>query len=122
MEREKKTFADEDTTEEKAKEEYRKIAERRVRLGLVLAEIGEKNKITVSDEEVGRGVAEQARQFPGQEQQVWEYYRKNPQALAAVRAPIYEEKVVDFVLELAKVDEKKVSREELVKEDDATLD
>lgn len=121
LEREKKTFADENTTEEKARDEYRKIAERRVRLGLVLAEIGEKNKITVSDEEVSRGVVEQARQFPGQEQQVWEYYRKNPQALASVRAPIYEEKVVDFVLELAKVDEKKVTREELFKEDEATL-
>lgn len=123
MEREKKTFADENTTEEKARDEYKKIAERRVRLGLVLAEIGEKNKIAVSDEEVSRAVVEQARQFPGQEQQVWEYYRKNPQALAAVRAPIYEEKVVDFVLELAKVDEKKVSRDELFKEDDeAPLD
>jgi trigger factor len=122
MEREKKTFADENTTEEKARDEYKKIAERRVRLGLVLAEIGEKNKIAVSDEEVSRAVVEQARQFPGQEQQVWEYYRKNPQALAAVRAPIYEEKVVDFVLELAKVDEQKVSREDLYKEDDATLE
>jgi trigger factor len=121
MEREKKTFADENTTEEKARDEYKKIAERRVRLGLVLAEIGEKNKITVSDEEVSRAVVEQARQFPGQEQQVWEYYRKNPQALASVRAPIYEEKVVDFVLELAKVDDKKVSRDELFKEDESTL-
>ena len=121
LEAEKKTFADENTTEEKAREEYRKIAERRVRLGLVLAEIGEKNKITVSDEEISRAVTDQARQFPGQEQRVWEYYRKNPQALASVRAPIYEEKVVDFVLELAKVEEKKVSREELFKEDEATI-
>jgi trigger factor len=121
MEGEKKTFADENTTEEKAQDEYKKIAERRVRLGLVLAEIGEKNKITVSDEEVSRAVVEQARQFPGQEQQVWEYYRKNPQAVGSIRAPIYEEKVVDFVLELAKVDEKKVSREELFKQDEETV-
>lgn len=121
MERENKTFADENTTEEKANDEYKKIAERRVRLGLVLAEIGEKNNITVSDEEVSRAVVEQARQFPGQEQQVWEYYRKNPQALASIRAPLYEEKVVDFVLELAKVDEKKVSRDELFKEDEETV-
>jgi trigger factor len=121
MEGEKKTFADENTTEEKAQDEYKKIAERRVRLGLVLAEIGEKNKITVNDEEVSRAVVEQARQFPGQEQQVWEYYRKNPQALGSIRAPIYEEKVVDFVLELAKVDEKKVSREELFKQDEETV-
>ena len=77
-----RTFADEDTTEEKAKDEYRAIAERRVRLGLVLAEIGEKNNIKVTDEELSRAVMERARQFPGQEQQVWDYYRKNPQALA----------------------------------------
>ena len=73
---EKKTFADEGTTEEKAKAEYRAIAERRVRLGLVLAEIGEKNKIKVTDDELSRAVMEQARQFPGQEQEVWDYYRK----------------------------------------------
>ena len=63
-------------------------------------------------------VVERARQFPGQEQQVWEYYRNNPQALASLRAPIYEEKVVDFLTELTKVTDKKVSREELYKEDD----
>ncbi|MBS0535512.1 MAG: trigger factor [Proteobacteria bacterium] len=115
---ENKTFADENTTEEKAKEEYRAIAERRVRLGLVLAEIGEKNKITVGDEELSRAVAERARQFAGQEQRVWDYYRQNPDALASLRAPIFEEKVVDFLLELANVTEKKVSREELMKEEE----
>jgi trigger factor len=119
MEREKKTFEDEGTTEEKARAEYRAIAERRVRLGLVLAEIGEKNKINVTDEEVSRAVVEQARQFPGQEKQVWEYYQKNPQALGALRAPIFEEKVVDFLLELAQVTDQKVSREELFKDDEA---
>ena len=118
MENEKKTFADENTTEEKAKAEYRAIAERRVRLGLVLAEIGEKNKITVTEEELNRAVMEHVRQFPGQEQRVWDYYRQNPQATAGLRAPIYEEKVVDFVLELADVTEKKVAREELYKEDE----
>ena len=121
MENEKKTFADENTTEEKAKAEYRAIAERRVRLGLVLAEIGEKNKITVSDDELNRAIMENVRQFPGQEQRVWEYYRQNPQAVAGLRAPIYEEKVVDFLLELATVTDKKVSREELFKEDDAAV-
>ncbi len=121
MENEKKTFADEDTTEEKAKAEYRAIAERRVRLGLVLAEIGEKNKITVTEDEMNRAVMERARQFAGQEQRVWDYYRQNPQAVAALRAPIYEEKVVDFLLELAGVTEKKVAREELYKEDDASV-
>ena len=120
MENEKKTFADENTTEEKAKAEYRAIAERRVRLGLVLAEIGEKNTITVTEDEMSRAVMERARQFAGQEQRVWDYYRQNPQAVAALRAPIYEEKVVDYVLELATVTEKKVAREELYKEDEST--
>lgn len=113
-----KTFADEDTTEEKAKEEYRKIADRRVRLGLVLSEIGEKNKITVTDDEVGRAVIERARSMPGREKEVWDYYRNNAQALAQLRAPIYEDKVVDFILELANVTEKKVSREDLYKDDE----
>jgi trigger factor len=115
----KRTFADEGTTEDKAKEEYRGIAERRVRLGLVIAEIGERNNIKVSDEELSRAVMERARQVPGREQEVWEFYRKNPEALAGLRAPIFEDKVVDFVLELAKVNEKTVSREDLYKEDDA---
>jgi trigger factor len=118
LENERKTFADENTTEDKAKSEYQAIAERRVRLGLVLAEIGEKNTITVTDEELNRAVLERVRQFPGQEQQVYEYFRKNPQAVASLRAPIFEEKVVDFLLELANVTEKKVSREELFKEEE----
>ena len=113
-----RTFADEDTTEEEARGEYHKIAERRVRLGLVIAEIGDKNQIKVTDEEVQRAVVERARQFPGQEQQVWEFYRNNPQAVASLRAPIYEEKVVDFLTELANVTEKKVAREELYKDDE----
>ena len=119
LETEGKTFADENTTEEKAKAEYRAIAERRVRLGLVIAEIGEKNNITVTEEELSRAVMERARQFAGQEQRVWDYYRQNPQAVAALRAPIFEEKVVDFLLELAGVTEKKVSRDELYKEDES---
>src|SRR5499427_878624 len=94
-----RTFADEGTTEEKAREEYRAIAERRVRLGLVLAEIGDKNNITVTEEEITRAIVDRARQIPGHEQQVWDYYQKNPQAVAAVRAPIFEDKVVDFVVE-----------------------
>ena len=118
MESSGKTFADEDTTEDAAKEEYRKIADRRVRLGLVLSEIGEKNKITVTDDEVGRAVIERARSMPGREKEVWDYYRSNANALAQLRAPIYEDKVVDFILELANVTEKKVSREDLFKEDD----
>jgi trigger factor len=118
LQQQKRTFADENTTEEKAREEYRSIAERRVRLGLVIAEIGERNNIKVGDEELTRAVMERARQFPGKEQQVWDHFRKNPNAVASLRAPIFEDKVVDFILELAKVTEKKVSREELYKEDD----
>ncbi|OQW60307.1 MAG: trigger factor [Proteobacteria bacterium SG_bin9] len=118
MESLNKTFADENTTEDEAKGEYRKIADRRVRLGLVLSEIGEKNKINVTDDEVGRAVIERARQMPGREKEVWDYYRSNPQALASLRAPIFEDKVVDFILELATVTEKKISRDELYKEDE----
>jgi trigger factor len=114
-----KTFADENTTEEAAKEEYHKIADRRVRLGLVLSEIGERNKITVTDDEVGRAVIERARQMPGREKEVWDFYRNNANALAQLRAPIYEDKVVDFILELANVTEKKVTREDLYKDDEA---
>ncbi len=110
-----RTFADEGTTEEKARAEYRAIAERRVRLGLVLAEIGEKNSIKVTDDELKRAILERARQLPGREQQVWEYYQKNPGAVAAIRAPIFEEKVVDFLVELATVTERRVTREELAK-------
>jgi trigger factor len=118
MESSGKSFADENTTEEAAKEEYRQIADRRVRLGLVLSEIGEKNKITVTDDEVSRAVIERARSMPGREKEVWDYYRNNANALAQLRAPIYEDKVVDFILELAHVTEKKVSREELYKDDE----
>jgi trigger factor len=112
-----RTFEDEGTTEEKARADYRAIAERRVRLGLVIAEIGEKNNITVTEEQLRAAVMEQVRQMPGREQQVWDYYRNNPGALAALRAPLFEDKVVDFVLELADVTDKPVSREELFKED-----
>jgi trigger factor len=118
LESQRKTFADEGTTEEAARAEYHKIAERRVRLGLVIAEIGERNGIKVTDDEISRAIVTRSQQFPGQEQQIWEYYRKNPAALASVRAPIYEEKVVDFLLELVKVTDKTVTVEELFKEED----
>lgn len=118
MESSGKTFADENTTEEAAEAEYRQIADRRVRLGLVLSEIGEKNKITVTDDEVSRAVIERARQMPGREKEIWDYYRNNANALAQIRAPIYEDKVVDFLLELANVTEKRVTREELYKDDE----
>jgi trigger factor len=113
-----RSFTDEGTSEEAAQAEYRKIAERRVRLGLVLSEIGERNAIKVTEEEIRRALVERARQFPGQEQQVWDLYQKTPNAMASLRAPIFEEKVVDFLIELAKVSEKTVPREELYKEDE----
>jgi trigger factor len=112
-----RSFTDEGTTEEAAQAEYRAIAERRVRLGLVIAEIGDKNAIKVADDELSAAVVERARQLPGREQEVWDYYRNNPGALASLRAPIFEDKVVDFLVELAGVTEKKVSREELYKEE-----
>jgi trigger factor len=118
LKRENRTFADEDTTEEKAREEYRGIAGRRVRLGLVIAEIGEKNNIKVTEEQLRAAVMDQVRQFPGQERQIFEYYQKNPDALNALRAPLFEEKVVDFLIELAQVTDKPVSRDELFKEDE----
>lgn len=118
MKQANKTFADEDTTEEDARAEYRKIAERRVRLGLVLAEIGEQAKIQIADDEVTQALIERARQFPGQEKEVWEFYRKNPQALAEIRAPIFEEKVIDHLLGQVKVEDKTVSREELFADDE----
>jgi trigger factor len=113
-----RTFEDEKTTEEKARAEYHDIADRRVRLGLVLAEIGEKNNIRVSDDELSRAIVERVRQYPGREKEVWEFYQKNPNAMASVRAPLYEEKVVDFLVELADVTEKSVTKEELYKDDE----
>lgn len=114
-----KTFADENTTEEAARADYLKIAERRVRLGLVLAEIGDSAKIQISDDEVTQALIERARQYPGQEKQVWEFYRKNPQALAELRAPIFEEKVVDHLIGQMKVEDSKVSRDALFADEDA---
>lgn len=118
MKQASKTFADEDTTEDAARADYRKIAERRVRLGLVLAEIGEQAKVQISDDEVTQALIERARQFPGQEKEVWEFYRKNPQALAEIRAPIFEEKVVDHLLGQVKVEDQTVSRDALYADED----
>jgi trigger factor len=105
-------------SEKKLKEEYRKIAERRVRLGLVLAEIGRANNVGVSDQELNNAIMGEARNYPGQEQQVLEFYRQNPNAAASMRAPIYEEKVCDLIFDTAKVKDKPITKEELLKEDD----
>ena len=112
--------ADEAGKDEAAiKAEYKDIAERRVRLGLVLAEVGSKNNITVTQDEINRAMAEEARRFPGQERHVIEYYRNNPGAIDGLRAPIYEEKVIDFILELAQVSERAVPLKELLAADAA---
>lgn len=117
-----KSFADEGTTEEAARADYRRIAERRVRLGLVLAQIGEKADIKLTDEEVNQALVERVRQYPGQEKQVWEFYQKNPQALAEIRAPLFEEKVVDHVLSQVKVVDEPVSKDLLFGDDEADGD
>ncbi len=113
-----KTFEDEGTTEEAAKEYYRKIANRRVRLGLVLAEVGDKQKIEVTEQELQRAVAAEIRRYPNQEQQIMQFYRSNPQNLANLRAPIFEEKVIDHLLSLATVTDRIVSKEELMTYED----
>jgi trigger factor len=104
---------DADKSEEQLKQEYREIAVRRVKLGLLLSEVGRLNNIQVSNDELSRAIVNEARRHPGQERQVFEYYQKTPQAQVQLRAPIYEEKVVDFILELASVTERSVSPEEL---------
>ena len=87
---------------------------RRVRLGLLLAEIGKQNSIAITEQDIGQAIRAQAANFPGQEQLVYEYYQKNPQALGQVQAPILEDKVVDFILELAKVEKRSATPEELM--------
>ncbi len=105
-------------TEEQLRAEYRKIAERRVRLGLVLAEIGQRSNVQVTDQEMQQALMSEARRYPGQEKQIFDFYRNNPQASAQLRAPIYEEKVVDLILERAKVTDEEVSKAELFKDDE----
>jgi trigger factor len=105
--------------EDELKSDYRKIAERRVRLGLVLAEIGRKAEIQISEQEVQQALIAEARRFPGQEREVIDFFQKNPNAMAQLRAPIYEDKVVDHILEVAEVTDKSVSKDELFAEDEA---
>ncbi len=109
---------DKGKTEEQLKDEYRKIAQRRVRLGLVLAEIGKRANVTVSDQEMLQAAREEAMRYQGQEQQVFDAIRQNPQAQAQIRAPLYEDKVVDSILGTAKVTDKKVRKDELLKDDE----
>ena len=101
--------------------DYRAIAARRVRLGLLLSEVGRLNNITVENDELNRAVMAQARVRPGQEDKVVQYYRDNPEALNELRAPLLEDKVVDFILEMATIDDETVTSEELMRvpEDEA---
>ncbi len=115
-----RSFADEETTEDEARGEYMKLAERRVRLGLVLAEIGDKAGVTVADEEVQRALFETVRRFPAdQQQEAFDFYRSNPNAVSSIRAPLFEEKVIDHLLTQVSVTDQKVSKEELMAEDEA---
>ena len=105
-------------SEKALKGEYRKIAERRVRLGLVLAELGRRSQITVTDQELGQAITAEARRYPGQEKQVFDFYRANPNAASQLRAPIYEEKVCDMIFRVAKVTDKKVKKDDLFEGED----
>jgi trigger factor len=109
---------DEGKDEEAMKAEYRDIAERRVRLGLLLSEVGRLNQIEVAQDEVNRALFQEAQRHPGQEQQVLEFYRSNPEALAQLRAPLFEDKVIDFIIDLAKVSEREVSPDQLREEEE----
>jgi trigger factor len=100
--------------EEALKADYRRIAERRVRLGLLLAEVGRSNNITVTQDELNQAITREARRHPGYERQVLDFYRQNPEAVGHLRAPIFEDKVVDFIVELAKVEERKISPQDLL--------
>ncbi|QBK30652.1 trigger factor [Roseitalea porphyridii] len=113
-----RTFEDEETTEEEAREEYRKLAERRVRLGLVLSHIGEEAGVEVTETELQQAVMRHVQQYPGQERQVYEFFQKTPDAVANLRAPIFEEKTVDHLLAVANVTDETVSKEELMAEDE----
>ncbi len=113
-----KSFEDEGTTEEKARAEYQTIAERRVRLGLVLSRVGEEAEVEVSEEELQRSLYAHVRQFPGQEQQVLDYYKNNPTAIQELRAPIFEDKTIDYIMEFADVTDKTVTKEELLADED----
>lgn len=127
MKKEERTFEGDGKSEDDVRKEYQEVAERRVRLGLIIGEIGDKFDIKVEQDELREAIVQQARQYPGQEQFVYEYFEKTPGAVSQLRAPIFEEKVVDVLVDKTTVKDRKVSREELVKpidgeEDEAAAD
>ena len=107
--------ADEGKSNDEHKKEFREIAERRVRLGLLLSEIGGANNIEISQEDINRQLMTEARRQPGREKEVMDYYRNTPEAMEQLRAPVYEEKVVDFILEKAKITDRKATMDDLIK-------
>lgn len=118
LQAEGKDLSSEEKSEDELRAEYRDIAIRRVRLGLLLSHVGEENEISVSAEELNRAMMMEAQRFPGQERQIFEFYQQNPQAMQQLRAPLMEDKVIDFILELAKVTDKTVDKETLLKDPD----
>ena len=114
QDQDKDQVAIDETLSDEDKQEYRKIAERRVRLGLLLQEVGRLNNIEVTEEEVKRALFQEVSRYPGQEQQIMELYQKNPEAMASIRAPLFEDKIVDFITEMATVTEKTISPEDLM--------
>jgi len=115
MEKDGKSFEEMDKPEDELRTDYLKLAERRVRLGLVIGEIGERFGVQVEKEELREAIVQQARRFPGQERQVYEYFEKTPGAINQLRAPVFEEKVVDLLLDKVNVTDRKVSRSEFLK-------
>ena len=113
---------DEGKSDEELKTEYRAIAERRVRLGLLLSDVGRINTIDVSQDELNQALMQEARRYPGQEQQVFQFYQSNQEAMAQLRAPLFEDKVIDYIADLAKVSERDLTPEELLKEEGAGED
>ncbi len=109
---------DKDKSEDELRERYQPIANRRVKLGLLLSEVGRANNITVSQDDLNRAMVEQARGFPGQESRIFEYYQNNPEAMQELQAPIFEDKVVDFIVELANVTDQTVTIEKLMADPD----
>ena len=118
LERNKDALEEAGKSEDELRAEYRTIAERRVRLGLFLSEVGRMNNIDVTQEDLNRAVVAEARRFPGQEREVVDHYQKDREAMGSLRAPVFEDKVVDFILELARVTERKVSLEDMLKATD----
>ena len=112
---------DKEKDEDTLRADYRKIAERRVKLGLWLAEIGRRNTISITQEEMNRALQAEMARYPGQEQQVLQFFQSNPQAIETIRGPIFENKVIDYLLELAKVEDKEVSPEELAENPEASI-